>query len=457
MTADNVLATIVAHKRDELRFRPATLPQRPRPLRDFRAALARPGARFILECKRASPSSGRFREAPPLAEIIGAYRGVADAVSVLTDQRFFDGSLADLEFVSRNVDVPVLRKDFILDPFQVREAHAHGADAVLLMLSVLDDAEWRDCASEARRLGLGVLTEVHDDAELDRALALDAAVIGINNRAFRDLSVNLEVTHRLAPRISRERVIVCESGIRDHADVRRLAGCVDAFLVGTALMRAPRIDLAARELANGAIKICGLTRAVDARAAWLAGARWGGVVFHDASPRCVDIDCAREIAAASPLPLVGVFVNAKPERVARTAREVPLAAVQLHGDESEHAVATLRAQLPAACGIWKALRVRGSRPRIPAGVDRVIFDSNAPGSGCRFDWSLLPRDMHAHGMAGGIAPGNVAAALATGAALLDVNSGVEDAPGIKSAKKLDALFNAVRKAVQQPRPENVHE
>ncbi|HEX7030449.1 MAG TPA: bifunctional indole-3-glycerol-phosphate synthase TrpC/phosphoribosylanthranilate isomerase TrpF [Gammaproteobacteria bacterium] len=450
MANENILATIVRHKYRELAHGDrAALPKRRRALYGFRNALLRNGTRLILECKRASPSAGILRAGKSLAPVIDAYRGVADAVSVLTDARFFNGSLDDLAYVAARVNVPVLRKDFILDPVQVHEAHAFGADAALLMLSVLDDDAWRDCAGAARRLGLDVLTEVHDDAELERALSLGAAIIGINNRSFADLSVNLDVTRRLARRVPADRVVVCESGIHDHADARALAPQVHAFLVGTSLMRAARTDLAARELAFGEVKICGLTRAADARAAWQAGARWGGLVFAPGSPRRVDVDTAHDIVRASPLPMVGVFADADPGFAAACARELGLAAVQLHGNEAAACIQATRAALPATCALWKAVREDDA---MPFAADRLLFDGARPGSGVAFDWSRLPPAdaMARHGLAGGIHPGNIAAARATGAGLLDVSSGVESAPGIKSPEKLAALFDAIRVAMRFP-------
>lgn len=454
MASDNILKTFIEHKRRELLQASTGLPKRQRPLRDFRAALARAGTRFIMECKRSSPSAGSLRKDLSLRELIAAYSHVADAVSVLTDQRFFGGSLDDLAAVAANMDVPVLRKDFILDPFQVREAYAFGADAVLLMLSVLDDNGWKNCAAEAKRLGLAVLTEVHDDVELERALALGATIIGINNRSFHDLSVNLDVTRRLAPRVPEDRVLVCESGIRDHADVVALANSVDAFLVGSSLMRAPRIEIAARELVHGEIKICGLTRPEDALAAWQAGACWGGLVFAPHSPRRVSTERAKTIAAASPLPLVGVFVDEAIPMIESAVRELSLAVVQLHGDEDEAYIGTLRAQLPNDCRIWKAVRAGESAI---SSADRLLFDSTTPGSGRRFDWSTLPAPnfMRHHGLAGGIHTGNVREALVTGAGLLDVSSGVESAPGIKSGEKLQQLFAALRVATGKRENSNV--
>ncbi len=419
--------------------------------RSLSAALRRPRTGFILECKRASPSEGTIREAYDPAAIAAAYAEHADAVSVLTDQPFFHGSLDHLDQVREAVTLPVLRKDFVVDPYQVAEAAAHGADAVLLMLSVLDDAEYRDCAAAAGDVGVEALTEVHTDAELDRALALGAGSIGINNRDLRTLRVDLETTRRLAPRVPAGRVVVCESGVHRHADVLALAPLVDAFLVGTALMREADVGAGVRRLIYGVTKVCGLTRAEDARAAWQAGALYGGLIFAPESPRRVDRERAGALVGAAPLRWVGVFVNQPAADVAALARDLGLAAVQLHGDETPQKVAALRSLLPPRCEVWKAVRVRD---RIPAlgdtGADRMVLDTwragQRGGTGERFDWRLLAGNPDRDNilLGGGLTPAVAAEAGLVGAWGLDVNSGVETAPGIKSAERIHAFLAARR-------------
>lgn len=414
------------------------------PRRSLRAALSRPGLRYIYECKRRSPSAGELWGERPLAPLLDAYAGIADAVSVVTDRERFGGRPGDLA-VARRLGVPVLCKAFLREPAEIEAAARHGADAVLLILAILDDDAYRRGAAAAARSGLEVLTEVHTSAELDRAIALGAPMIGINNRNLADFSIDTSTTATLAPRVPTDRLVVCESGIGSHDDVRALAPFADAFLVGTALIDAVDPAHAAREIAFGEVKICGLTRPADAAAAWRAGARWGGLVFAPGSPRRVDVTAAQSVAGASPLPLAGVFVDADPAEVGAVARAVGLAAVQLHGDEDAAAIAATRVAVPAGCWIWRALRVGDALPPIPAGIDRVIYDCTRPGSGTRFDWSLLAHAPAAgFGIAGGITPDNACAARATGAALIDVSSSVEDAPGEKSHKRITALFDAIR-------------
>ena len=420
---------------------------------DFAAALRRPHTGFLLEHKRRSPSAGTIREAADPVTVAESYAPFADAISVLTDAKFFGGSLDDLRRVREAVEVPVLSKDFVLEPYQVVEARCAGADAVLLMLSVLDDQLWLACAAAATECGMATLTEVHTGAELERALTLGAPIIGINSRDLRTLRVDLGVIERLAPRVPSDRVVVAESGIGTHADVLGLRDHVDAFLVGTSLMRARDLDGAVRRLIFGEVKVCGLTRAADAQAACQAGATWGGLVFAAESPRRVDVRTAHAVRSAASLRWVGVFVNEPPQRIAEVARELRLDAVQLHGEETPAHIAAVRRSVPEECEVWNAVRVRQgqSPPQLAAtGADRLLLDAYRPqargGTGTRFEWSVAashPDRKHVI-LAGGLTPDNARIADAVGVGLLDVSSGVEDAPGIKSRLRLDAFFAALR-------------
>jgi indole-3-glycerol phosphate synthase len=206
----------------------------------LRIALEEPGIGVIAEFKRRSPSAGTIRENASVADVVGAYeRGGASALSVLTEERNFAGSLEDLRRARAASDLPILRKDFIVDPYQLYEALLAGADAVLLIVAALDSGELAALHAEARALGLDVLTEVHDHAELDAALAVHAEIIGINNRDLRDFTVDVERTSRLLGEIPAGVVVVSESGIAGPDQVSRLEQQgVHAVLVGEALMRA---------------------------------------------------------------------------------------------------------------------------------------------------------------------------------------------------------------------------
>ncbi len=247
-----VLDRIVAHKREELatRRRQAPLAEVRRrasdapPARPFHAALRSPasgtaGIRLIAEVKGASPSAGTIRAEFDPVSIARTYAASgAAAVSVLTDARFFNGADDHLARVRAAVDVPVLRKDFTLDPYQVYEARALGADAVLLIATVLDRGTLADLAALARDLGMAALVEAHTEPEVQAALAVRAALVGINNRNLDTLETSLDVTRRLRPLVPPGVTVVAESGIEERRDVEEMERLgVHAVLVGTALMR----------------------------------------------------------------------------------------------------------------------------------------------------------------------------------------------------------------------------
>uniref|UniRef100_A0A7C1X423 Indole-3-glycerol phosphate synthase n=1 Tax=Thermomicrobium roseum TaxID=500 RepID=A0A7C1X423_THERO len=229
---------------------------RPKPVA-FAAALRGERIRVIAEVKRASPSRGVFAAGADAVTVAEDYlAGGAAALSVLTDGPFFHGSLEDLERVAMRAHagqppVPVLRKDFIVDPYQVLEARAAGADALLLIVAALDRMQLTELLAATWELGMEALVEVHDEAELETALATGARVVGINNRDLRTFTVDLSVSERLAPRVPGDRIVVAESGIHRTSDVERLAAAgVDAILVGEALMTAPNRQAAVAELAG---------------------------------------------------------------------------------------------------------------------------------------------------------------------------------------------------------------
>jgi indole-3-glycerol phosphate synthase len=258
----DILDRIVAVKREEVAAARAQLPlaalreiaQACGDSRGFAAALrarvAAGGAAVIAEVKKASPSKGVLRESFVPAEIAASYAAAgAAALSVLTDERFFQGSAAFLREARAACDLPVLRKDFIVDAYQVFQARAMGADAILLIAACLDDAEMADLEATALALGMDVLVEVHDGAELDRALRLRTPLLGVNNRNLRSFEVSLDTTLGLLPRIPADRLLVTESGILARADVQRMrAAGVHAFLVGEAFMRAADPGAALTEL-----------------------------------------------------------------------------------------------------------------------------------------------------------------------------------------------------------------
>lgn len=413
--------------------------------RSLAAAVARPGARFILEVKKASPSQGIIRRNVDVAALVSAYAPVADALSVLTDSSYFGGSLDDVRLARSVFAGPILAKDFFIDLRQVAEARLAGADAILVMLSVLDDEQARSMIDEARRLGMDALVEVHDEIEMRRAMALGALLIGINNRDLRDLSIDLSVTDRLAP-IAPGRLLVSESGVASRSDVERLSGLVDGFLVGSALMRSDHPGQAARELAFGRVKLCGLntSQAIEAGAA----ASFAGFIFVPGSPRHLQTEQAAPLARrarALGMKSVGVFRNDAIASVAQATSELSLDAIQLHGAEDDGYIRDLRRLLSDETEIWKAASV-GRDPLAAAGADRMLYDHGDGGTGRSFDWRLV-RGRQSLGqsiVAGGIGVQNVRGAAQLGAYAIDVGSSVETAPGRKSAWKIGALIEELR-------------
>lgn len=414
--------------------------------RSFYGALQGTRTAFILECKKASPSKGVIRNDFDPARIAGVYKHHASAISVLTDEKYFQGSFDFLPIVSAIAPQPILCKDFIIDPYQIYLARHYQADACLLMLSVLDDEQYRQLAAVAHSLKMGVLTEVSNEEELQRAIALEAKVVGINNRDLRDLSIDLNRTRQLAPRLGNSVTVISESGINTYAQVRELSHFANGFLIGSALMSHDDLDAAVKRVLLGENKVCGLTRAEDARAAHEAGAIYGGLIFVASSPRAVSDEQAQAVMQGAPLQYVGVFRNAPVEDVVAKAKALALSAVQLHGSEDQAYIDALRAVLPAQTQIWKALSVSDTLPpRNLQQVDKYLFDNGQGGSGQSFDWSLLagePLDNVL--LAGGLSADNCVQAAKTGCAGLDFNSGVESEPGIKDASKLASVFRTLR-------------
>ena len=454
-----VLAKIIEHKKAEVALLKQATPleqfigQVTPSNNDFLAALKQPGSRFILECKKGSPSKGLIRQNFDLTEISQVYNTYADCISVLTDEHFFQGSYQNLAKMRQLSAKPLLHKDFIIEPYQVYLGRLKGADAVLLMLSVLSDEAYRPLAELASKLNMTVLTEVSNEAETRRAVALGANLIGINNRNLRDLSTDLNTSFLLAKLIPDGVTVVSESGIYNNQQVRYLQPVADAFLVGSSLMAETDLASAARKLVVGEHKVCGLTRAEDVKAAYAAGAYYGGLIFAPASKRCINSEQASELIKVAPLHFVGVFVDAPLSDIATLAHKLKLHAVQLHGNETDQDISALRATLPAGCQIWKAYRVADTLPEFTKLADRLLLDAYHPaahgGSGQVFNWQLLRQPLDTLTdlpimLAGGLTPDNCLAAATLPVAGLDFNSGLETAPGIKDAAKIRSAFTLLR-------------
>ncbi|MGG4607098.1 bifunctional indole-3-glycerol-phosphate synthase TrpC/phosphoribosylanthranilate isomerase TrpF [Providencia sp. Me31A] len=414
--------------------------------RSFYQALSAKRPVFILECKKASPSKGLIREDFDPEIIAKTYAPYASAISVLTDEKYFQGNMAYLTIVSNTVKQPVLCKDFIIDPYQIYLARYYQADAILLMLSVLNDDEYIALSKVAHQLNMGILTEVSNEDELERAIKLEAKVVGINNRDLRDLSIDLNRTRELAPRLAKETIVISESGIHQHQHIQSLSKFANGFLIGSALMEQADLDKALQRLLVGEHKICGLTREQDAKAALNAGASFGGLIFAENSPRKVTLSQAKTLIHSAPLKYVGVFRNQSVDFVAHIAQQLALSAIQLHGQENQQYIEELRALLPNNCEIWKAVdmsQVELSQYNTQ-GIDVLLLDNGQGGTGKTFDWTTIPELTNQRVMiAGGLNAQNCLQAAKLLCNGLDFNSGVEIEPGIKSEQQINLVLSTL--------------
>ncbi|MGQ0286215.1 bifunctional indole-3-glycerol-phosphate synthase TrpC/phosphoribosylanthranilate isomerase TrpF [Pasteurellaceae bacterium 22721_9_1] len=412
---------------------------------------------FILECKKASPSKGLIRADFNLTEIAQVYKNYANVISVLTDEQYFQGDFAYIKQVRDIVTQPVLCKDFIIDEYQVYLARYHQADAILLMLSVIDDKTYQNLSALAHQLGMGVLTETSNEAEFERALALGAKMIGVNNRDLHDLTVDLNrvvhLTEKFAQHIPDDVRIISESGIYTNQQVKQLSQVAHGFLIGSSLMGSIDLNNAVRAIIFGENKVCGLTRTQDVKLAYDCGALYGGLIFADKSPRQLSLRQAQELVTAAPLRFVGVFQNQPIDFIVTIAKQLNLFAVQLHGEENTQFITALRQQLPEHIQIWKAISIdvnQQSAVQISSilAIDRYVLDSKTTtqqgGTGLSFDWSLIPNEQKEKILlAGGIGPQNIELALAQGCVGVDLNSGVESRKGIKDSEKLRQVFEKI--------------
>lgn len=515
VAAATVLERILARKRLDLAAAMQAVPLEavraraevaPSP-RGFMAALRRGRRRaldgavspaLIGEIKRASPSKGLIRAGFDPAGLARQYRrGGASALSVLTDEPFFGGRPEFLTQAREASGLPVLRKDFLLEPYQVYEARALGADAVLLIVAALDRRRLRELLDLARELGLDALVEVHDAAELDAALEAGAALVGVNNRDLRTFHTDLKVTDDLASRVPASCLLVSESGISSREDLLRVgAAGARAALVGESLMRQDDVAAAARRLlafgqapaaealaagpaiepARPWVKICGHTTIESVRVAAEAGASAVGFVFAP-SRRRVNPQQAADLGAAAPpwVERLGVFTppeasghphdgtaatgGAWAGEIAATVRTADLTGVQLHGCRDPEAMRRLRSALPRNVRLLAGVAVRDRSDLnllpalVQAGAEAVLLDAFVPGqaggTGQRFDWTLAAAARERLGpavplyLAGGLTPENAAeAARVPGVDGLDVSSGVETG-GVKDLEKIRAFLEAL--------------
>ncbi len=455
----NVLATILNAKvswmermQNELPLETITKNLKPSD-RSFEHALQAGKTKFILECKKASPSKGLIRPDFSPKEIAKVYANYADAVSVLADEKFFQGSYSYIKEVRNEVKVPVLCKDFIYDPYQVYLARYSGGDAILLMLSIVTDEAYIELSGIAKSLGMGILTEASGEEEIARAVKLNAKVIGINNRNLRNLTVDLGRVAEMAHLIPDDRIKVSESGIFTHDQIMSLHNNVKAFLIGSSLTSQQDIESACRRLIFGENKICGMTRLQDVQMSWASGFAWNGFIFWPKSSRYIKPETAKEVIFAArntgcKQRFTGVFVNAEIAEIVDIANDLKLDAIQLHGSEDIGFAEELKKNLPYLCQVWKAIPI--SDNTYPSDevkewlnvVDRVVLDTkkgnNFGGTGDTFDWNkITASDKSRITVAGGLNTENLKDAIKiAGVSGYDLNSGIEEKPGIKDCAEI---------------------
>ena len=445
---------------DELRQRALA---QPKP-RDLLAAFEpRSRVHLIAEVKRASPSKGMLAPHLDPVELARTYEANGAAViSVLTEPHFFLGSPHYLTAIKAAVGIPVLRKDFILDEYQVYEARAWGADAILLICAILDDNQLRCLLRLANELGMRSLVEVHSREEARRAIDAGAVVIGVNSRDLMTFQMNPYLLREIRPLIPPDRVVVAESGIHTATDTRRLARYdVQAMLVGESLVVSNDVPAQMRMLLKGAnqstqVKICGLRTVEHINAAVTAGADMLGFVFYEPSYRYVSPQTVRRLLEASsallpsgqPLPdLVGVFVNKEAAFINDVAEQAGLHFIQLHGTESPEFCQKIERP------IIKALHINGDTDlhlveQYGQKVWRLLLDTPTRewgGTGITHDWNLARQAAQQSRilLAGGLTPDNVAEAIQQVQPWgVDVSSGVETERQ-KDSNKIQAFMQAI--------------
>ncbi len=406
----------------------------------FRDALQAGGLSVIAEIKRKSPSAGEINEIVDPVRLAKEYvAGGASAISVLTDRVGFGGSLQDLKRVAAAVDVPVLRKDFVIDIKQIAEAKKAGASAILLIVAVLGK-KTQAFINACEDIGLDALVEVHDEAELEIALEAGAEIIGVNSRNLKTFEVNLSIAKKLARNIPEGIIKVAESGIKSPRMAQEMSQALyDGVLVGQALVEAKDRMAFLREMKCPQVKICGVSDLETASFALKAGADYIGLVFHPASPRFVSVEVAKEIAQEAKGRAVAVFVDQTGEEMAEICRTCGIGIAQLHGDmaRSEHGKLSKE--------IVRFFVARKCPENLEQGRDFMMYDTPTPGKGVTFDWkSLAPTRDFPFIVAGGLNVSNVHEAMEIlHPHIVDISSGVER-DGKKDPEMIQAFIQKVK-------------
>ena len=432
----------------------------------FEAALRQQDFNFICEVKKASPSKGIIAEHFPYLDIAKEYEVAgAAAISVLTEPDFFKGDKKYLQEIASTVKIPVLRKDFIIDEYQIYQAKVWGASAILLICACLDVPTLTKFRELADSLGLSSLVEAHDEAEVQMAIDCGARIIGVNNRNLKDFTVDVQNSVRLRNLVQDDVIFVSESGLETPEDIQVLRdNNIGVALMGETFMRSPnKVEklayLYGPTYYMPKVKMCGISKVETIPAIIDAKPDYMGLVFAP-SKRQVTVDQAKTLVEelhkqyavrynSKTIKTVGVFVNETIENLLKIAEEVKLDVIQLHGDEDESFIQILKEQ--SNVEVWKAVQVRSAADAekwIDSSADMLLFDAyhkdERGGTGEVFDWSSLDEFERPFMLAGGIDSTNVARAIRTVRPYgLDISSGIET-NGVKDDEKIKAFTNIVR-------------
>lgn len=439
----------------------------------FEAALRQQDFNFICEVKKASPSKGIIAEHFPYLDIAKEYEVAgAAAISVLTEPDFFKGDKKYLQEIASTVKIPVLRKDFIIDEYQIYQAKVWGASAILLICACLDVPTLTKFRELADSLGLSSLVEAHDEKEVQMAIDCGARIIGVNNRNLKDFTVDVQNSVRLRNLVEDDVIFVSESGLETPEDIQVLRdNNIGVALMGETFMRSPnKVEklayLYGLTYYTPKIKMCGISKAETIPAIVDAKPDYMGLVFAP-SKRQVTVEQAKTLVEElhkvyvkkygsdteqdkdDTIKTVGVFVNETVDNLVTIANEVNLDAVQLHGDEDETFIQSLKERTNIE--VWKAVQIRSAvdaEAWIDSSADMILFDAyhkdERGGTGEVFDWSSLDEFERPFMLAGGIDSTNVARAIRTVRPYgIDTSSGIE-ANGVKDDEKITAFTKIVK-------------
>ena len=439
----------------------------------FEAALRQQDFNFICEVKKASPSKGIIAEHFPYLDIAKEYEVAgAAAISVLTEPDFFKGNKKYLQEIASAVKIPVLRKDFIIDEYQIYQAKVWGASAILLICACLDVPMLTKFRELADSLGLSSLVEAHDEHEVQMAIDCGARIIGVNNRNLKDFTVDVQNSVRLRNLVQDDVIFVSESGLETPEDIQVLRdNNIGVALMGETFMRSPnKVEklayLYGPTYYTPKVKMCGISKVETIPAVVEAKPDYMGLVFAP-SKRQVTVDQVKTLVEElhkqytkrynngaeqsndDEIKTVGVFVNETLDNLVTIATEVNLDVVQLHGDEDEAFIQSLKERTNVE--VWKAVQIRSAADAeawIDSSADMLLFDAyhkdERGGTGEVFDWSCLDVFERPFMLAGGIDSTNVARAIRTVRPYgIDISSGIET-DGVKDDEKIKAFTNIVR-------------